>query len=119
VELAWRTTASPLLRAALCCPHLVRRNPAVNLAVEGKFSTYADESALIVVSAIQSSGKENVGKENNKSSIFLSYIFLSAGRNDDRGTDASAIPPREALGRDCPPPPRRQEYLSSPHYLRQ
>ena len=41
--------------------------------------------AVIVVSAIQSSGKENVGKENNKSSIFLSYIFLSAGRNDDHG----------------------------------
>ena len=40
---------------------------------------------MIVVSAIQSSGKENVGKENNKSSIFLSYIFLSAGRNDDHG----------------------------------
>jgi len=42
---------------------------------------------VIVVSAIQSSGKENVGKENNKSSIFLSYIFLSAGRNDDHGPD--------------------------------
>jgi len=41
--------------------------------------------AVIVVSAIQSSGKENVGKENNKSSIFLSCIFLSAGRNDDHG----------------------------------
>ena len=40
---------------------------------------------MIVVSAIQSSGKENVVKENNKSSIFLSYIFLSAGRNDDHG----------------------------------
>jgi len=40
---------------------------------------------VIVVSAIQSNGKENVGKENNKSSIFLSYIFLSAGRNDDQG----------------------------------
>jgi len=42
---------------------------------------------VIVVSAIQSSGKENVGKENNKSSIFLSYIFLSAGRNDDHGLE--------------------------------
>jgi hypothetical protein len=42
--------------------------------------------ASIVASAIQSNGKENVGKENNKSSIFLSYIFLSAGRNDDPGS---------------------------------
>ncbi len=33
-------------------------------------------AALIVVSAS--------GQENGKSSIFLSYIFLSAGRNDDR-----------------------------------
>ena len=41
--------------------------------------------ALIVVSAIQSSGKENVGKENRGFVLFLSYIFLSAGRNDDQG----------------------------------
>ena len=41
--------------------------------------------AVIVVSAIQSSGKENVGKENRGFVIFLSYIFLSAGRNDDHG----------------------------------
>src|SRR5262245_52740379 len=44
-----------------------------------------DLSTLIVVSAIQSNGKENVGKENNRTSIFLSYIFLSVGRNDDQG----------------------------------
>ena len=43
--------------------------------------------ALIVVSAIQSSGKENVGKENRGFVLFLSYIFLSAGRNDDQGPD--------------------------------
>jgi len=39
---------------------------------------------LIIVSA---SGQENVRQENCKSSIFLSYIFLSAGlhgRNDDQ-----------------------------------
>jgi len=46
--------------------------------------------AVIVVSAIQSRGKENVGKENNKSSIFLSYIFLSSGRNDDQGYFAAS-----------------------------
>ncbi len=42
-------------------------------------------AALIVVSAIQSSGQGNVRQENGKSSIFLSYISLSAGRNDDQG----------------------------------
>jgi len=39
---------------------------------------------LIIVSA---SGQENVRQENGKSSIFLSYIFLSAGlqgQNDDQ-----------------------------------
>ncbi len=46
--------------------------------------------ALIVVSAIQSSGQENVRQENvrqenRRFAIFLSYIFLSAGRNDDQG----------------------------------
>jgi len=51
----------------------------------GALNAAATTRALIVVSAIQSSGKENVGKENNKSCIFLFYIFLSAGRNDDQG----------------------------------
>ena len=41
-------------------------------------------SALIVVLALQSSGQENVRQENRRFAIFLSYIFLSAGRNDDQ-----------------------------------
>ncbi len=40
--------------------------------------------ALNVVSAIQASGQENVGQENRRFAIFLSYIFLSAGRNEER-----------------------------------
>jgi hypothetical protein len=43
--------------------------------------------ALIIVSSNRSGGQENVRQENGKSSIFLSYIFLSAGsvgRNDDQ-----------------------------------
>jgi hypothetical protein len=46
--------------------------------------------ALIVVSAVQSSGQENVRQENRRFAIFLSYIFLSAGlhgRNDDQGSN--------------------------------
>jgi hypothetical protein len=51
---------------------------------------YTNSQAVIVVSAIQSRGKENVGKENNKSSTFLSFIFLSSGRNDDQGYFAAS-----------------------------
>src|SRR5262245_12587506 len=40
--------------------------------------------ALTVVSAVQSSGQENVRQENRRFAIFLSYIFLSAGRTDDQ-----------------------------------
>jgi hypothetical protein len=66
-------------------------------------SAFESALALIVVSAFRSSGKEDVGKENNKSAIFLSYIFLSAGRNDDQGFRARRGPlfcaPRSS--KDC------------------
>jgi len=41
-------------------------------------------AALIVVSTMRFSGQENVRQENRRFAIFLSYIFLSAGRNDDQ-----------------------------------
>ena len=73
------------------------------------------KKAVIVLSAIQSSGKENVGKENNKSSIFLSYIFLSAGRNDDHGRKKqSDVGDRRAgIGNSAPGTERRNHEIVS------